>query len=133
MSHDVFVQGFRQAEAMPLPSAHFHAVFGPYVDRTVPEQEFWHVTTPDGGEADIYVDVDGAICSSLLINHYSRGQVLDLIAEFAVRANAVIMPTGCPVLLPVPNMLDELPLELLDPPPVVISVGADIEAALRTT
>jgi hypothetical protein len=132
VSFDVFVQGFRQADATPLPSAPFHAVFGPYVDRTVPEQEFWHITTPDGGDADIYVDAGGETFTSLLINHFTAGQVLDLLARFAERANAVIMPVGGPILVPAPGLLDELPAELLEPAPLVVETGEDIEAAFRT-
>jgi len=131
VSFDVFVQGFRQADATPLPSAQFHAVFGPYVDRTVPEQEFWHITTPDGGDADIYVDPSGETFTSLLINHFTAGQVLDLLARFTRQANAVILPVGCPILVPAPDLLDELPAELLEPAPVVVETGEDIEAALR--
>lgn len=32
VSYDVFVQGFHYGDAAPLPSAAFHAVFGPHVD-----------------------------------------------------------------------------------------------------
>ncbi len=130
MSSDVFVQGFRQGDATPLPSAPFHAVFGPYVDRTVPEQEFWHITTPDGGDADIYVDPSGETFNGLLINHFTAGQVLDLLVRFAERANAVIMPVGCPLLVPVPELLEQLPAELLEPAPLVVENGEDLEAVI---
>jgi hypothetical protein len=133
VSFDVFVQGFQHGDAAPLPdgAAAFRAVFGPHVDRTEPQHHFVHLTTPDGGEASIYVDLES--CDHLMLNHFSDGDVMDLLAEFARRTGAVIMPVGCPVLITAPDQLAHLPADLLDELPVaVITTGHDITEALRT-
>jgi hypothetical protein len=133
MSFDVFVQRFAHGDTTPMPSVVFHAVFGPHIDRTEPERQFWHVQAPDGGEADIYADVEGESCGSLMINHFSNGDVLDLLVEFARQADAVIMPVGCPVLLTAPAQHGHLPDELLSScATAVITNGHDINMAIAS-
>jgi hypothetical protein len=130
VSVDVFVQGFHQGNAAPLPSPAFHAVFGPHIDRTEPEHRYWHVTATDGSEADIYARADGESFDGLILNHFNNGDVLDLLAEFARRTNAVIMPVGCPTLVTTPEQREHLPDDLLDAfPAIVIETGHDITAA----
>lgn len=129
----MFVQGFRHGDAAPLPDgkALFHAVFGPHIDRIEPEYHFWHVTAPDGGEADIYTDSES--CNDMMLNHFSSGDVLNLLAEFAQRANAVIMPAGGPILLTSPSQREHLPSDLLDALPVIlVASGNDIDDAIRS-
>jgi hypothetical protein len=93
MSYDMFVQGFDAGDAAPMPSSAFD-VFRPHADPAQPEHHFWHVRTPDGGEADIYADVTPETFDSLMISRFSQGSPLDLLADFAIRASAVILAPG---------------------------------------
>lgn len=49
-----FVQSFRHGDAVPMPSAIFHAVFGQHIQHAEPEHHVWHIQTPDNSNADIY-------------------------------------------------------------------------------
>ena len=79
MSFELFVQGFSGGDAAPMPSSAFD-VFRPHVDRTTPEFHYWHIRTPDGGDADIYADVTPETFGSLMISRFSTGGPLDLLA-----------------------------------------------------
>jgi hypothetical protein len=68
-----------------------------------------------------------------MLNHFTNGDVLDMLAEYAKRADAVIMPVGCPVLLAAPGQREHLPEGLLDAcGSIVIANGRDITAATST-
>ncbi|SDW41553.1 hypothetical protein SAMN05421504_101520 [Amycolatopsis xylanica] len=132
VSFDVFVQGFHHGTAALLPSAAFHAVFGPRIDRTEPARNYWHVVAADSSESDIYARVDGESFDGLMLSRFTDGDVLDLVAEFARRANAVIMPVGGPILLITPGQHRHLPADLLDAGDVItVANGHDIAAAIR--
>ena len=105
----MFVQGF-DGDAAPIPSSAFD-VFTPYVDRTQPEHHFWHVRTPDDGEADIYANVTPGTFGSLMITRFSPGGPLDLLAEFTIRAGAVILAPGGPAMLTAEAQRQHLPAE----------------------
>jgi hypothetical protein len=128
MSFDMFVQRFRDEKVLPLDPIAFHAVFGSYVDRVGPEFSFFHLRTPDGGEADIYArmqpDFDG-----MTITRFSAGQVLDLVVEFARAVDAVIMPVGCPTCVIDEAQISHLP-EPLRADARLVTNGADVEAAI---
>lgn len=129
MSFDTFVQRFRDGAAVPISSAAF-GVLRPYIDKVEPEHHFWHVRAIDGGEADVYAAVAPETFESLMISRFSAGVVLDLLAEFARQAGAVILPPGCPVLLTAETQRQDLPAELQHEA-VVVRDGQDIEQALR--
>jgi hypothetical protein len=126
MSFDVFVLGFHGGDSVAMPSAAFHDVFGPHIDRTEPQHGYWHVTATDGGEADIYARIDGDTFESLMFTRFSDGDVLDLLAAFARRSNAVIMPIGCPTCLTTPDQLKHLPDELASQDAILVANGRDI-------
>jgi hypothetical protein len=98
MSYDMFVQAFAAGDAAPMPSSAFE-VFRPHIDQARPEDHFWHLRTPDGGEADTYADVSPGTFGSLMISHFSQGCPLDLLAEFAIRAGAVILAPDGPAMI----------------------------------
>lgn len=129
MSFDLVVQRFGQGDGAAMPTDAFEAVFGPYVDRAETQLGFWHVRLPDGGEADLYADLDGPALDGLMISHFSPGMVLDLLVEFATRAEAVVLVPGCPTLLIDEAQRVQLPDELRTEA-VLVSSGADVEAAL---
>jgi hypothetical protein len=130
VSFDVFVQGFHRGGAAPLPSAPFRDVFGPSV--VAQDDTFCRIKTPDGGEADIYVDASGELFDGFMMNHFSPGDVLDLLAEFVCRAGAVLILPGCPTCLASVEQAGHLPDELKPFGTVVIENGSDIDAAMKS-
>lgn len=68
-----------------------------------------------------------------MLTRVVEGEVLDLLVEFVQRADAVIMPVGCPVLLAAPGQREHLPEGLLDAcGSLVIATGRDITAAIAS-
>lgn len=129
MSYDVFVQGFDLGDGAPMASRAFD-VFRPHIDQAQPEHGFWHVRTPDGGEADIYADVTPGTFRSLMISRFTDGGPLDLLAQFAIRADAVILAPGGPAMLTAEAKRQHLPSELQHDA-AVIRNGHDIQQILR--
>ncbi len=130
MSFELFVQGFDDGEAVPLPSSAFD-VFLPHVDRTQPEFHYWHVRTPDGGDAGLYADVTPGTFDGLTISRFSGGDPLDLLAEFVVRAGAVILAPGGPAMLTAEAQRAHLPGDFQENA-VVVRSGDDIRETLST-
>ena len=130
MSFDMFVQGFAGGNAAPMPSSAFD-VFRCHVDHVKPEFGFWHLRTPDGGDATIYADVTPETFEGLMITHFSDGDPVDLLAEFAVLANGVILAPGCPAMLTAEaqreHLPDDFPFDL-----IIVRNGDDIRQVLRT-
>jgi hypothetical protein len=129
MSYEMFVQGFDGGDAAPMPSSAFD-VFRPHVDRTQPEHHFWHVRTPDKGEADIYANVTPGTFAGLMISRFSEGDPLDLLAGFTIRAGAVILAPGGPAMLTDEAQRQHLPDDFQHDA-VVVRNGDDIRQALR--
>jgi hypothetical protein len=112
-----------------MPSSAFD-VFRPHVDRTQPEHHFWHVRTPDGGEADIYADVTPGTFNGLTISRFSDGDPLGLLAEFTIRASAVILAPDRPAILTAEAQRQHLPRDFQHNA-VVVRSGDDIRQTLR--
>lgn len=130
MGLDIFVQAFEDGNAADMPSSAFD-VFRPYVDREEPGYHCWHISMPDGDDATIYAEVTTETCGALMMNHFSPGRPLDLLAEFAVRAGGVIFASGDgPALLTSEAQRDHLP-EDFDFDLVLIRTGDGIRQALR--
>jgi hypothetical protein len=130
MSYDMFVQGFDAGDAAPMPSSAFD-VFRPHVDRADSGHHFWHMRTPDGGEADIYADVTPGTFDSFMISRLSAGLPLDLLAEFTIRASAVILAPGGPAMLTAEAQRQHLP-DHFQRDAIVVRNGDDIRRALET-
>lgn len=126
----MFVQGFSEGDAALMPSSAFD-VFRSHVDRTRPEFHFWHLRTPDGGDAGIYADVTPGTFDSLVITRFSAGDPVDLLVEFAIRAGAVILAPGGPAMLTAEAQRRHLPDEF-QPDAIVVRNGDDIRQALET-
>jgi hypothetical protein len=124
MSYEMFVQGFDGGGAAPMPSSAFD-VFRPHVDRAQPRHHFWHLRTPDDGEADIYADVTPGTFDSLMISRFSAGCPLDLLAEFTIRAGAVILAPGGPAMLTAEAQRKDLPDDF-QRDAIVVRNGEDI-------
>jgi hypothetical protein len=131
VSYEMFVERFRFGEAVAMPAGAFESVFRPYIDGTEPAFDFWHVRVPDGGEADLYARLDEQSLDGLMISRFSTGTVLELLVEFVRRADAVIVPPGCPTLLTDEDQRRHLPDGLRDDA-VLVLAGSDVEAVLRS-
>ena len=130
MSYDMYVQAFDRGNAAPMPSAAFD-VFRPHIDWTQPEHDFWHVRTADDGEADIYADLTAGTFDSLMISRFSDGDPLDLLAEFTIRASAVILAPDGPAMLTAEAQREHLPADF-QRDAIVVRNGDGIRQALRT-
>jgi len=130
MGLNMFVQGFEAGDAAPMPSSAFD-VFRPHAELIQAEYHFWRVRTPDGDGADIYADVTPGTFDSLMISHFSAGGPLDLLAEFAIRASAVILVPDGPAMLTAEAQRQHLPDDLQHDA-IVIRNGDDIRQALST-
>jgi hypothetical protein len=131
MSYDMLVQGFDSGATTPMPSSAFD-VFRPYIARTQPEHHFWPVRTPDDGEADIYANVAPGTFDSLMITRFSDGDPLDLLAEFTIRASAVILGPASPVMLTAEAQRQHLP-DGFQHDAVVVRTGDNVRQALRAS
>ncbi|WP_346535480.1 hypothetical protein [Micromonospora sp. DPT] len=129
MSYQMWVQRFVDGEPGPMPVEAFRAVFGPHIDRLHPQFACAQVTVPDGGDATFYGYTPEEKLDSLMISHFSPGQVLDLLLEYARRADAVVIPPDCPTMMTAERQRIALPSELRQTA-VVVGNGADVEKVL---
>jgi hypothetical protein len=65
-----------------------------------------------------------------MISRFSPGGVLDLLVEFIVAADAVVLVPGCPTLLGREGQRRHLP-EILREGALVVRGGADVDRILR--
>ncbi|MGH3245351.1 MAG: hypothetical protein ACRDOI_03945 [Trebonia sp.] len=130
MSYEMFVQAFEHGGPARLPSSAFD-VLRPHVDQEAPHHHFWHLRTPDGGEADIYADVTPGTFDSLMISHFTVGGPLDVLAEFATRAGAVILTPDGPALLTAEAQREHLP-DIYRHDAVIVCNGDDIRRVLAS-
>ncbi|RKN13559.1 hypothetical protein D7147_30980 [Micromonospora musae] len=129
VSYDMFILRFERGEPASMPGSAFRAAFQPYIDRTEPEFDYWHVTAPDGGDASLYAALTDDVLHGFLINRFSNGMVLDMLVTFMGLADAVVVPPDCPAMLTNEGQREHLP-EDLRTNAVVVQRGADIEAVL---
>lgn len=129
MSFDIFVMRYRDGDSgAPMDVEAFRTVFGPHI-RLDDSDGFCRVVAPDGGEADLYARLEPPF-TSLMVNHFASGQVLDLVVAFARDADAVLLPPGCPTCITHESQLDHLPEDMRDDVRIV-HTGADLEAAIE--
>jgi hypothetical protein len=131
MSLDLLVVGFRDGEVRPLRRAVFDAVLRPYIRHSETDPGFHILRTEDGGEGCLYADLDGDDLDGVMFDTATPGQVLDLVAEFARAADAVLVPVGHPTLLLRPGQADHLPEAMRDNT-LLVQTGADIDAVLTS-
>lgn len=106
-------------------------VFRPFADHVSAEHNHWHMSLPGGDDATIYAEVTPQTCGSLMMNHFSPGRPLDLLAEFAVRARGVIFASGDgPAMLTSESQREHLPEDFAFDL-VLVQTGDDVRRALR--
>ncbi len=114
MSYEIFVYRFIDGHSVPIPASIFEESFLAIADRRDPEFDFWHIRAADNGEADIYAKPDRDGLTSVMISRCKGEAILDLIAEFARRADAVIILPGCATALTNATQRRHLPPDLAD-------------------
>src|SRR5206468_1746955 len=98
MSYDLIAQRFGSggSHAKASPRAAIMRVLAPFVVDSDEQTNFVRIRTPDGGEADIHL---GRTDDGFMANHFSPGEVLDLVFRAAAEADLVIMGPELPALL----------------------------------
>jgi hypothetical protein len=127
MSFDLFAQGFKAGEA---DERHDHrdavdAVLQPFT--VTSEGGFRRTRTLDGGEADFYMSGGGA---GFMVSRFSKGKTMDLIVRAAKAGGVVIVGGGIPAVLTDCSQLDQLLVDLLDPPPLLVDTGAALSGVI---
>lgn len=87
MSFDIFVQCFRDGEAVTFKRAIFDEIFDRFA--VTREAKFMRVEFPDGGGADIYVD-EGDALDSVMFNHCGGDAFFDALYQLADRVKGII-------------------------------------------
>jgi len=84
MSYSIWLLRFENSSPAPMDFDVFEAATAPHVHRREPQHNFLMLCMPDGGEGDVYAirEPDGTL-ASVMLTHFSRGAVLDLVAEMA--------------------------------------------------
>jgi hypothetical protein len=92
MSYSIWLLRFEDGSAATMDFAAFEAATAPYVHRRGPQHNFLMLRMPDGGEADVYAtrEPDGTL-ESVMLTHFSRGAILDIVAEAAKALGAAVV------------------------------------------
>ena len=128
MGFDIYVDRYEGQRGVSMPVAAFDEVFGPHVIDAAPEHGYWRVRAPDGSEATLNATVELRFFHDLHLR-YSGAGVMDLLVEFAKRANGVIYSSYGPTMLVAEEQREQLPAEL-KADTVVIHDSDDIGRAL---
>lgn len=102
-----------------MPVAVFQEVWGPWIDAN------GRVRAADGGEADLYADLDGETFRGFMMTHFSPGAVLDLLFDFLVAADAVVIPPDRPAMMVREEQRRHLP-DLIRAGAVVVRSGDEV-------
>ncbi|MGW4651759.1 hypothetical protein [Kitasatospora sp. NPDC004289] len=128
MSSSIFLLRFEGGEPADLDSERFLRLTQPYVVDGGPGEGFSRIRTEDGGEADLY-HRDGR--GGVTITHFTRGEVLGVIARLAVALGAVIVPQDGPTVFFREEDRAQLPVALRDDAVVTEPTAGALLAALE--
>jgi hypothetical protein len=130
VSYDVFVCRFVNGEPASLDQQVVNEVLAPYVTERDPEHGFLHLKAGDGGEADIYANSE----TSIMINHFGVGEIMDVVADLLKRLEAVLVLPGGTVVLHRAEDRAHLSQSFRDEWSVVVaSTGEKITEAIRAS
>lgn len=131
MSYSLYLIRFVHGDAAAMDGELFDEVIGPHVVKREPEHGFVQIRAEAGGEADVYSAADaGPGLMSVVVSHFSPGQVLELVARLANRIGAAIVLQGGVALVSRNGRLDDLPEDLRLGAEVVGLSGDAIRAAI---
>ena len=130
MSFDLFAQRFENGQASDIPVPEVLDVLRPFLIVGPEEDGFCRTRTPDGGEADFYLD-DGRC--GFGVNHFDRGETCELILRAASCHGLVLFGPGTPAMLTDARQLEHLPEPLVTgpAPPVLVTTGSELEAVIK--
>jgi hypothetical protein len=103
------------------------ALLAPHVVAREPEHGFMHIRAGDGGEAIVY-----ASPGSIMINRFSWGGILDIVADLVTALGAVILLPEGVAILGLAEDRQHLPVELQADAVVVDLSGAAIESVIES-
>jgi hypothetical protein len=128
MSFDLIAQGFVEGEAPDASVAETLQVLRPFLIVGPEPDGFCRTRTPDGGEADFYVGRGG-----FMVNHFSKGETLELIWKAASVQGLVLFGPGTPAMLTDARLLPHLPPNLaVGPPlPVLVNSGPELDGLIE--
>lgn len=90
MSYAIWIQRFAHGDAAAMDDERGQEILAPYVVERKPEHGFLRIRASDGGDAAIY-----ATPGSIMVDRFSPGGILDIIADMVQRLEAVILlPEG---------------------------------------
>lgn len=105
-------------------------VLDPYVTARDPEHGFLQLTAGDRGQAAVYTSTD----TSIMISHFSVGEIMDVIADLLKRLGAVLVLPGGTVILQREEDREHLSQDLKDGwSHAVASTGEKIAEAIRVS
>ncbi|WBO63815.1 hypothetical protein [Streptomyces camelliae] len=130
MSYDVFVCRFLSGESIPLNKIVATEVLAPHVVAQDPEHGLFQIRTKDGASADLYFTSD----TSIMINHFTDGGVMNVISELLDRIKAVLVLPGGTVILSQDSHREHLPQTLRDEWSVIVATtGSQITQAIQAS
>src|SRR5437870_10392097 len=130
MSYDLFAQAFTNATVTQAATRREAMVdsIRPFAIADPDDHGFCRTQTSDGGQADFYL---GTTDAGFMVNHFSRGETIELIYQAARAAGLVVLGPELPAALTHGEQLAHLPPELLqDPAPVLVTSGAELEGLI---
>lgn len=131
MSYAVYVVRFDHGEPVGLSADAFAEVFGPHMTETQSQFQFHRVVAPDGGDAEIYADLDPPF-DSLSFGRFSPGDVCELLVRFAHRCDTPILLPEDIAVLTNPDQAQHLPAEFRDDVRLAVD-GGDLLTAIGET
>lgn len=130
MSYSLFLMRFEGGAAAGMDAASFRHVVAPCAVKHEPEHGFIALRAKDGGEADLYAAEAEGELESVMLTHFSRGAILDVVARIAVSIGAVVVLQEGLALVADAEQLGNLPADLRATAQIVEFTGAQIEAAI---
>lgn len=131
MSYSLYLIRFETGAAVGMDAELFQHLIGPYVVKREPEHSFLQLRVADGGEADVYASTGTELeLTSIMVTHFPRGRVLDLIARLADQLGAAVVLEEGVALVSERGRRAHLPLDLQPGAEVIGFTGAAIEAAI---
>lgn len=109
----------------------FQRAAAPHVTKQDPEHDFLELLMADGGGAEVYapLEPDGTL-ASVMLTHFSRGAVLDLVAHLAKSLRAAVVTQDGVAIVANAEQRDELVLDLRQNAVVVELNGATIQGVI---
>ncbi|MGW0936968.1 hypothetical protein [Streptomyces sp. NPDC002666] len=129
MSYSIFLLRFVEGEVVALDTERFRQATAPYVVEGCPE-DFSELRAEDGGEADLYHEVQGAEgMRCVTATHFARGEMCGVLARLAAALGAAILTQGGGTLIFHEDDRPHLPADLQERALFIAPTAEALEAA----